>query len=152
MSISRSGRPRSRRPLAIGQLGMHATKQDASMELVNGMLAQGKLTYFRQAAVPSQAPVARRDFPCDFRSPRTGRETRCTCASTPLQFGEVSGILAPARMVQKLSRRARALKRAGLGMDSTRFSVEFIRIKGQAGEAGVAANWPVCRRPGWKVP
>jgi hypothetical protein len=59
--------------------------------------------------------------------------------------------ITPGRMVKKFSRRAKALDRAGPGMDSTRFSVEFVCIKWPVGEEVVAADCPACRRRGWKV-
>jgi hypothetical protein len=52
------------------------------------------------------------------------------------------------RMVKKFSRRAKSLDRAGPGMDSTRFSVEFVCIKRQVGVEAVAADWPARRRRG----
>ena len=56
------------------------------------------------------------------------------------------------RMVKKFSRRAKALRRAGRGMESTRFPVELVCIKRRVGEEVMAADWPTCRRRGWRVP
>ena len=56
------------------------------------------------------------------------------------------------RIVKKFSRRAKALRRAGRGMESTRFPVEFVCIRQYVSEEIVAADWSACRGRGGKVP
>jgi len=52
-------------------------------------------------------------------------------------------------MSKSISRREQALEHADLGMDSTRFSVEFVCIKRRVSEEVVAADWSTRLRRGW---
>lgn len=68
---------------------------------------------------------------------------------TPYQvFGFQSLGCVISRLVKKFIRSAKALRRAGHGIESTGFQVELVCIKRSVDEEVAAADWSTCRRRG----